>query len=149
MARIRLVPPVYFLLSSLAMAGLHGLLPAATLLRPPFSYAGAALMGLGLAIVLAAALRFKHYHTSVHPHHQPSALVTDGPYRFTRNPMYFGMVFALLGIAAWLGGLTPFLVIPVFAWRIDREFIRNEERRLSEAFGPAYEDYRERVRRWL
>jgi len=149
MARIRLVPPVYLLLSLLAMAGLDRLFPVATVLRPPFSYLGAALMGLGLAVAVAAALRFGHYGTSVHPFHQPTALVTDGPYRFTRNPMYLGMVFALLGIAVWLGSLTPFVVIPVFASLIQRGFIRNEERRLTDAFGPSYVEYRRRVRRWL
>ena len=149
MARFRLVPPVYLLLSLLAMAGLDRLFPVATVLRPPFSYLGAALMGLGLAVAGAAALRFGHYGTSVHPFHQPTALVTDGPYRFTRNPMYLGMVLALLGIAVWLGSLTPFVVIPVFASLIQRGFIRNEERRLSDAFGPPYAEYRRRVRRWL
>ena len=149
MARFRLVPPVYLLLSILAMAGLDRLFPVATVLRPPFSYLGAALMGLGLAVAGAAALRFEHYGTSVHPFHQPTALVTDGPYRFTRNPMYLGMVFALLGIAVWLGSLTPFVVIPVFASLIQRGFIRNEERRLTDAFGPSYVEYRRRVRRWL
>jgi protein-S-isoprenylcysteine O-methyltransferase Ste14 len=149
MARIRLVPPVYLLLTVLAMAGLHRLLPVTTVLRPPLSYVGAALLGLGLAVAAGAALRFAHYGTSVHPFHQPTALVTDGPYRFTRNPMYLGMVVALLGIALWLGSLTPFVVIPVFASLIQREFIRDEERRLSEAFGRAYHEYRNRVRRWL
>ena len=56
MARIRLVPPVYLLLSLLAMA-LHRLLPVTAVLRPPLSYAGAALMGLGLAVAVAAAIR--------------------------------------------------------------------------------------------
>jgi protein-S-isoprenylcysteine O-methyltransferase Ste14 len=63
--------------------------------------------------------------------------------------MYLGMVLALLGIAMWLGSLTPFVVIPVFTALIQRGFIRNEERRLTDAFGPPYAEYRRRVRRWL
>jgi protein-S-isoprenylcysteine O-methyltransferase Ste14 len=106
-------------------------------------------MGLGLTVAAAAAFRFARHGTSVHPFHQPTALVTDGPYRITRNPMYLGMVIALLGIAVWLGSLTPLLVIPVFARLIQRLFITNEERRLSDVFGAAYHEYRNRVRRWL
>jgi protein-S-isoprenylcysteine O-methyltransferase Ste14 len=78
-----------------------------------------------------------------------SALVVDGPFRFTRNPVYLGMVLFLFGVGVLLGSLTPFLVIPLFALVIDRRFVRVEEAMLTKAFGPSYSAYQSRVRRWL
>jgi protein-S-isoprenylcysteine O-methyltransferase Ste14 len=94
-------------------------------------------------------MRFDRRGTPVHPFHQPTALVTDGAYRFTRNPMYLGLVAALLGTAVWLGSLTPFVVVPSFMVVMQELFIKHEERRLTEVFGQAYVEFRKRVRRWI
>lgn len=87
-------------------------------------------------------------HTSADPARAPSALVDDGPYRFSRNPTYLGMVVVFLGVAvgfnaAWLLGFT---VAEFFL--ADRQ-VHREESYLEIRFGEAYVDYRSRVRRWL
>jgi len=108
-----------------------------------------ALVGFGLA-ASAAGLFFKA-KTTVHPEapEKATTLVVDGVYRFTRNPMYLGMLLVLLGWAVYLGNLLALVVAFVFVLYINRFQIRREEVALAANFGEAYVAYRTRVRRWL
>ena len=103
----------------------------------------------GLALILWVAKLFDRAGTTIKPFQESSALVVRGPYRLSRNPIYLGMVAALLGVGTMLGSLTPFAIVAVFAWAIDRRFIRREEAMLEATFGAAYAEYRTVVRRWL
>ncbi|MCH8885675.1 MAG: hypothetical protein IIC13_03715 [SAR324 cluster bacterium] len=69
-------------------------------------------------MILYAAGLFRKYGTALKPFKESSALVTDGPFRFSRNPMYLSMVVALTGAAVVLGTVTPLLILPAFAWLI-------------------------------
>ena len=75
--------------------------------------------------------------------------MTEGPFRYSRNPMYLGFVLVLAGIGILLGSLTPLFVIPAFAALMDRQFIQMEEQMLRAAFGAKWQDYASRTRRWL
>ncbi len=78
-----------------------------------------------------------------------AALVIDGPFRWSRNPMYLGLTLIVLGIAIY-GGSVPFLLAPVaFLLTLNFAFVPWEERRLEATFGDEYRAYRGRVRRWL
>lgn len=77
----------------------------------------------------------------------PERLVTDGPYRFTRNPMYLGHLIFFLGLAITFSGLAWLLLVVHLAWFDHRA--RSDEEHLLARFGPAYDDYRTRVKRWL
>ena len=108
-------------------------------------------LGLGGSAVLLAAwgiLHLRRARTPVEPGHVPSALVTSGPYRFTRNPLYLGQLLFLLGL-----GLAAFpWLLPgaaVQALLLDRLVIPSEEARIAARFGEAFEAYRARVRRWI
>lgn len=144
-----LVPPLYFVVALLLMAFFHQVAPGARLIVAPYRYAGIVLMALAIALMLWAALLFRRAGTAIHPHEPSSALVTSGPYRFTRNPMYLGMAGTLLGAAVLMGSLTPFVVIPAFMALITERFILMEEAKLEAAFGRDYLDYKARVHRWL
>ena len=108
-------------------------------------------LGLALAAVLLVAwgiLHLRRARTPVEPGHVPSALVTSGPYRFSRNPLYLGQLLFLLGL-----GLAAFpWLLPgaaVQALLLDRLVIPSEEARIAARFGEAFEAYRARVRRWI
>jgi protein-S-isoprenylcysteine O-methyltransferase Ste14 len=75
--------------------------------------------------------------------------VDSGIYRFTRNPMYLGMLLVLTAGAVYLGNLAAFAVLPLFVLSMNRLQIRPEERFMREKFGDAYRDYAARVRRWI
>src|SRR5262245_46044896 len=144
-----LVPPVYFLVALLLMGFFHRVAPWARLLEAPYRYAGIVLIGLALCLILWAAFLFRRAGTNIRPFMPSTALVMDGPYRFTRNPMYLGMAGILLGAAVYMGSITPFVVIPAFMALISERFIMPEEAKLEATFGREYLDYKARVRRWL
>ncbi len=148
-ARHPILPPVYFLGAIVLMVALDPFLPLATLIEPPVSYLGWVLFALGIAVALAVNWRFKRAGTPIRPFEESTALVTDGPFAFSRNPIYLGAVVALFGIFVVLGSLSPLAVIPPFVYIIQTRFIVVEERMLEEAFGEAYRDYKTRVRRWI
>ena len=144
-----ILPPVYLLLSLILMAGLRLFLEGPPIVPLPLRYVGSLLLALGVALVLYVAGLFRRAGTTIRPFQESSALVSQGPFRVSRNPIYLGMVGALIGLALMLGTAAPFLVIPAFAILIDLRFIRAEEADLERVFGEAYRDYKARVRRWL
>lgn len=145
----RIMPPVYLLAGIIAMAALHWLLPGSVVLAAPWRWLGAVLVVGGLLFGLAAIRLFAKYKTTIKPGETSSHLMTDGPFRVSRNPIYVGMTLILAGIAMMLGSATPWLVLPVFVALIARNVIPVEETMMAEAFGAQYDQYRTRVRRWI
>lgn len=145
----KIVPPVYMLFALLAMVGLHYAMPLARIVAPPVSYVGLVPLLVGIAITATAARMFSRFRTPIRPFERSTALVTVGPYRFTRNPMYVGLTLILVGVWLLLGTLTAALPIAIFVWIIQERFIRSEERFLDEIFGEEYRGYKSRVRRWI
>jgi len=143
------LPPFYFLGGIAAMVALDRFVPVVTLIEPPITYLGWVLFALGIAIAFAVNWRFKRAGTTIKPFEDSSALVTDGPFAFSRNPIYLGAAVGLLGIFVVLGSLSPLAVIPAFVYIIRTRFIAVEERMLEDAFGDDYRDYMKRVRRWI
>ena len=107
------------------------------------------LLVLGLAIEGWAGGVFRRAGTNVAPWSPSTTVVTDGPYRYSRNPMYVGFAVTYLGLAIGLESPTAaILLVPCLAvmhWGV----IRREEAYLEAKFGQAYRDYKQRVRRWL
>lgn len=104
---------------------------------------------LGLAIEAWAAGLFRRAKTAVQPWKPSTALVTDGVYRFTRNPIYLGFAITYLALAVGLDTpLALVLLIPCLLV-VDRFVIQREEAYLAARFGAPYDAYRQNVRRWL
>jgi protein-S-isoprenylcysteine O-methyltransferase Ste14 len=110
-----------------------------------------ALFFLGLALELAGVLAFRQSKTTVNPlkPERTAAVVNHGIYRFTRNPMYLGMVCMLLALAVYLGLWLCFAGPVAFVIYITNFQIKPEERVLERLFGAPYIDYCKRIRRWL
>jgi len=144
-----LLPPVYLLLSLTLMGLLHYLLPVVILLSSPANYTGYVTMLCGLSIILYCVLMFRKATTPIIPFEKPTALISTGIYRYSRNPVYLGMLIILLGAALALGSLSPFVLIPVFFVIIQQGYVRHEERFLEKIFGEEYLRYKACVRRWL
>lgn len=146
---VRVPPPLFY------VAGfLLGLVAeiAFPLSWPPLALALAA-GTVGIAIWLAldgfAMLLFRSANTSMVVAKPTTALVTSGPYRVTRNPMYVGMAFLYAGLAFLLGVIWSLAFLPVVLLMVDRLVIGREERYLEAKFGEEYREYKGRVRRWL
>jgi len=143
--------------------------------RPPFIYAGALAAGLlanrrfrlpflprrlartlgpllivcGLLIGLLGFREMRRAGTNVDPYEPATTVVTGGPYRFTRNPMYVGFTLMYVGISALADALLPILLLPAVQQLMRRGVIEREERYLESKFGDEYLQYKGRVRRWI
>ena len=109
---------------------------------------GALLVGAGLALAVAAAVEFRRARTTIIPHEEPSAIVTSGVYRFSRNPIYLGDALILAGLGLRWDSVLALVLVPVFVAVITARFIRSEETRLRARFGAEFEAWAARVRRW-
>ena len=147
--RRQVLPPVYFLVALVATVVLAWVARAWRVSSPLVQLAGAVLLAGGLATEIVADQVFKRHGTTVKPFEVSSALVTTGVFRFSRNPMYLGMVFVLVGVALLFGSLVALVPAVALAVGLDRRFIDVEEKMLAERFGDAWTDYRQRTRRWL
>lgn len=103
----------------------------------------------GAALTLTGARRFDAIGTNIKTFDDPDVLVTAGPFRFTRNPMYLGFTLLLMGIALLVGTAVAAVGPVAFIAAADRWYIPFEEARMDERFGPDYAAYRRRVPRWI
>lgn len=143
------LPPILFstcLLAGWAAGRFHPLNLGSFPFRAPLSVL---LLALPLVLGFWALLTFRGHRTTHEPHGTPTAMVEDGPYRFTRNPMYLSLVTLLAGFALLLDSLWVLVLVPVLAALLDRLIIPGEEARLRGIFGESYAGYTRRVRRWI
>ena len=145
----RFYPPVILLMAVVLMVGLHYVLPVARWLGWPWRALGAAPIVAGLFLGFWGAMQFRHHDTTIIPFEQSTAMITKGPYRYSRNPLYLSMTLLLTGIWALLGTLSPVVAVVLFVWWISTRFIAKEERHLEAQFGHTYLEYKAKVRRWL
>lgn len=107
------------------------------------------LVGIGLTLFAWTLWTFARHRTTVNPYAGASTLCTNGPFRFSRNPIYVGDWFILAGASLLLQTLWPLLFAPLIWALLRYGVIRHEEAHLEAKFGDAYRTYRARVRRWL
>lgn len=144
---LHIPPPVYGLGLLGLCKGLDSLLPLPIDISSPEFGAALALPGLGL--LFWAWLGFFKKKTTPIPTKEPSALVAEGPYRFTRNPMYLGFL-PLLASVAFFTGAPVYLLSPAgFFFIIDRLFVPYEEAKLERLFGEEYARFKSNSKRWL
>jgi protein-S-isoprenylcysteine O-methyltransferase Ste14 len=117
--------------------------------RPATLVIGWLLVAVSSSLVLWAARTFTLAQTAIMPFKPASRLVTDGPFRFSRNPMYVGLTLMYVGVSLLTRMMWPLLVLPLVLLALFALVISREERYLGDAFGPEYAEYRRRVRRWL
>ena len=144
-------PPIVAVSIGVGMWLISIVVPHAIPSMAPRLIAALAIALLGGATAASGAAAFRKAHTTVNPLHpeRTSAVVSNGIFRVTRNPMYLGLLLVLLGVAVFLWSL-PALVGPLafvaYIWGFQ---IVPEERVLERKFGTEYVEYKRRVRRWL
>jgi protein-S-isoprenylcysteine O-methyltransferase Ste14 len=110
---------------------------------------GVLFLVVGVVIGASAVWAIKRAGSNVAPVRPTTGLVTTGPYRWTRNPMYLALGLCSAGLAVVLNLLWPLILLPFVVWVVRRRVIVREEAYLDRAFGREYRRYRERVPRWL
>jgi protein-S-isoprenylcysteine O-methyltransferase Ste14 len=147
---VKIPPPLVALIVAILMwimPNYLGTLPAPVSIRIAV---GIILACIGQGISISGMVAFRRAKTTINPLKPSSAssLVQVGVYRFTRNPMYVGLLISLAGWAVYLGHVLPALGVPLFAWYITQFQIKPEERILLSIFGEQFTEYMHRVRRW-
>ena len=146
------VPPVaQVIITAAAMYGVSKMVPALT-----FSLNGSTALAVGLGVMglslgIMGVTQFRIAQTTPNPQalEQVSSLVTSGVYQYSRNPMYVGLMLILLGWAFYLSHFLAFVLLPIFILYITRFQIQPEERMMAQKFGKIYQDYLNKVRRWI
>ncbi len=145
-------PPLWFAAAFLAGWGLQHLVPL-RILSPKIVSAshaiGFGLLVCGALLALSCLGLFLLARTTFIPFARSSSLVTRGPYRLSRNPMYVSLVLAYLGFAGSFVQPWALILLPIPLAVVNWIVIPFEEARLREAFGSAYEEYCAKVRRWI
>jgi protein-S-isoprenylcysteine O-methyltransferase Ste14 len=151
-ADVAIKPPFLFL-GALAMGCLLSLvLPIGPGLGSANGVAlatGLAFIVIGFALASWSARAFHRADTSVMPGEPSTALVTWGPYRITRNPIYIGFILVYFGLAIVLTSMWVLLLLIPVLIILQRGVVEREEAYLERAFGAAYRKYKAQVPRWL
>lgn len=145
----RVLPPIWLLLGLISAYLLDRALPLLDHLREPWNLAGFAPLALGCIMAATSAAAFRRAGTPVVPFVPSKKLVLDGWYRWTRNPMYLGLMLIQLGVGMILGSLGALLPLPALMAVLHFRFILDEERFLDGIFGEEYRAYCASVRRWV
>ncbi|MCK8483887.1 isoprenylcysteine carboxylmethyltransferase family protein [Aliiroseovarius sp. S2029] len=143
------MPPVWLALMVALAYGLDRIAPGLGFGFEVTRGLGNLLIVLGLCLLGVAIWEFMRARTTVIPGQQPTALLTRGIYRWTRNPIYLGDAMILTGLILRWDVLPALLLVPVFTTIITKRFILWEEAALRAKFGPAFDDWAGQVRRWI
>ena len=143
-------PPAWAFLYLIITGAVSWFYPWRALLDIRIVWLGVALVAIGIAISAWAFWLFQNEGTEIDPTSETNkSLVVGGPFRFTRNPMYLGLVTSTLGIAFWAGS-PPMFAVPVLVFAtVNWAHIPFEEAKMRRQFGEAFDRYTRQVRRWI
>jgi protein-S-isoprenylcysteine O-methyltransferase Ste14 len=146
---VRFPPPLVYLAAVLIGAAIDWVIPIRVLPASLIGWLGGALVLLALTLTGLGSLERIKAKTTFRTDRPVSALITTGPYRYSRNPLYLALSILQLGVGIWLNNVwVVVLLVPVIAW-IRWRVIAPEERYLIGKFGQVYLDYQTQVRRWF
>jgi protein-S-isoprenylcysteine O-methyltransferase Ste14 len=148
-AGIKFPPPLIYLLFLLAGLALERVWPVGLVPGVARFWIGGALLALALACGLWARAQFRRAGTPIRPDRTTTAIVSTGPYAYSRNPLYLTLAAVYLGIAVLAESAWAILLLLPALWTVQRFVIGREERYLEGKFGEVYRAYKESVRRWL
>jgi len=148
---LKIPPPVVGLTIGFTIFLLNQVLPSLRIELPVFKVFAYLFLCVGVVIEAWSIWLFFRARTTVNPMRpeKSKVLVATGMYKFTRNPMYLGMLLLLVGWTFWIGNLIGLPMLFVFVWYLTRFQIKPEEHALTELFGEQYNEYMRQVRRWL
>jgi protein-S-isoprenylcysteine O-methyltransferase Ste14 len=146
--KFKISPPVLYQ-AFISLMLISVFLPVNRTILYPYNIFGLILLVSGTYMAIDTKRLFKRMDIPLDPLAKPLRLHTNGVFRFTRNPMYLGIIIGLLGIAILIGILFNFIFPILFYLLINIFFIKHEEERLEKEFGEVYRQYKMKTRRWI
>ena len=139
-------PPVILLCGLIAQVILYFTFPVLVNLS---ILLGILILVIGISLVYISLRKLSKMKTTFIPDGKPEKLAIDGPFRFSRNPTYLGMLFILIGVSISLQSFSSLIISIVFGLTINFTWIKHEEKKLEDIFDSEWEEYSKRTRRWL
>ena len=146
---VKIKPPIILLVLIIGAVLLHQAASIRGIFRFQDTLIGYACLGFGVGLMVWAYRLIQQSGTTIIPAEKPTVFVAEGPYKFTRNPMYLAAGLFTFGLAVLMGTLPFYLVWIGMFLVLNFIHIPFEEKQLEEAFGGTYRDYKTRVRRWI
>lgn len=144
-----ILPPIVTVLCLLGIYMLRKFMNLTEMDIGSLENAAYAIAVIGIALPLWGSHVFKQAQTNILPYNDPDNMVTGGPFKFSRNPMYLGMLLILLGafvkVGYWENIIFPIIFFAIANWW----YIPFEEGRMRSAFGETFDTYTTKVRRWI
>lgn len=141
-------PLNYFFIGMLLIIVLFFMFPNLNIINFPYNLIGIIFLIIGVWLILGVWFLFKKNNTT-ESFEKSKVLVTNGPFKYSRNPMYIGKILFLLGLAILFGNILGFISPILFFIVMDKIFIPFEERKTEMDLGKKYLDYKSEVRRWI
>jgi protein-S-isoprenylcysteine O-methyltransferase Ste14 len=148
-ADVKIHPPILTLVFIALAYAAKWVIPLSLIVPAVMRWIGFGLIVIGFLLGVAAMLAFRNARTTLNPHGQVSAIVRDGVYRFTRNPIYLGFLLMLIGLPLNSGNYWGLLLAPLFIASMNSLVIEKEEVYLEKKFKDVYTRYKSGVRRWV
>jgi len=146
---MKVLPPRIFQLAIVAIIVIHFVIPIKYLYDSLIRFIGVIPILTGTYLNIYTDILFKKRKTTIKPSEEPSILIEDGPFRYSRNPVYLGMVLIILGCSLISGSILSLLVPVIFTFIIHYKYILIEEAILEKCFGDKYLNYKRKVRCWM
>jgi protein-S-isoprenylcysteine O-methyltransferase Ste14 len=140
------IPPAWTLVAIIAAVVLHKLYP---LVMYNFRAIDLGVTASGLYLIVAPVIWFKRKKTTIIPRQKPAALINEGPFKLSRNPMYLGMVLLTFGIGLMLGSIQAVIPAIWLFFFLQKNYVVPEERKLREGLGIEAEEYFATTGRWI
>lgn len=144
------IPPPLLLLGAIVVSYLAGkVAPGLQITGTFLPIVGVVLIGAGVTMFVWTIQLFRKQKTTIHPRGKPASLITSGPFRFSRNPIYLGFLLISTGTAVLFANVLSFMGPVIFFFFISTLVIPFEEGMLTNVFGESYGTYSRKIRRWL
>lgn len=150
-ARVTIPPPLTLVVSLIVGLLLHRVFPVCMMSASwPVRLLIAAPLLLGYGVVTALSIRMMlARNTALAPHRSTTTVISEGPFRLTRNPLYLSVLMLYAGIAILVNEVWMLCLLPVMLVALDRGAVKHEEEYLERKFGDQYLEYKRSVRRWI
>lgn len=142
-------PPLLFVVAILVGYGLGWIVRFPPWKVPDGSVLGGILICVGVAVAIWAVIQFARAGTTPNAHRPDTAIVSSGPYRFSRNPIYLSMALVQIGVGVFLSNLWIVILVAPVLYTCQKGIIEREEGYLEAKFGEEYLSYKRTVGRWL
>ena len=147
--KVLMPPPVFFLIHLVIGFSINYLLPLQIVADGGRLKSGFIFMGLSLILFVWSVATFKKFRNDPNPYVEDKLVITSGPYRFTRNPIYMAMIIFVVGTGILFNNWWIVLLVVPSLIILSEKIVKKEEEYLTEKFGEEYREYRRKVRRWL